>query len=112
MPGPLLTAASTLQCPHGGTVVITPGSPRSSAGGAPMVTTGDVFTVVGCVFTLPGPVPSPCVTVQWIIGNPRLSSPSGQALDMSSVGICLAATGAPQGPVVIQSAQQSNVAGM
>lgn len=76
-----------------------------------MVMTTDVAIVAGCVFTLPGPVPSPCVMVQWIVGNPRLSSPSGQALDMSSVGICIGATGLPQGPVVIQAANQSNVVG-
>lgn len=110
MTGPLLTVGSTLTCPHGGVVTITPGG-RASAGGQPMVTAADVTVVAGCAFTLPGPVPSPCVLVQWIAGNPRLASPAGPALDMTSVGLCLAATGAVQGPVVIQSAGQTSVAG-
>jgi hypothetical protein len=105
MAGPSLTAASTLLCPHGGTVAIVPSGTRSTAGGTPIATTADTFTIAGCVFTLPGPVPSPCIRVQWIVPGLRVKNGGVAALDAGSVGLCLAATGAPQGPVSIQPAQ-------
>lgn len=105
MAGPSLTAGSTLMCPHGGQVTIIPANPRSSAGGAPIATTADTFIIAGCAFTLPGPVPSPCVQVQWIVPELRVKAGGAQALDAASVGLCIAATGAPQGPVAVQSTQ-------
>ncbi len=105
MAGPSLTAASTLMCPHGGQVTIIPANVRAVAGGAPMATTNDTFIVAGCTFTLPGPVPSPCVQVQWIMPGLRVKAGGGQALDAGSVGMCIGTTGAPQGPVSIQSTQ-------
>lgn len=110
MPGPSLTAASTLLCPHGGQVTIVPSNARAMAGGAPIATTAATFLVAGCAFTLPGPLPSPCVQVQWLVPGLRLRAGS-QALDAGSVGLCLSATGAPQGPVSIV-ATQPRVKGM
>jgi hypothetical protein len=57
-----------------------------------------------------GPVPSPCLTVQWV--SPALQSQAGSnpTLTEASIGLCLAATQAPQGPVVI-SATQPRVSG-
>ena len=104
MAGPSLTAASTLLCPHGGQVTIIPANVRAMAGGAPIATAADTFLVAGCAFTLPGPVPSPCVSVQWIVPGLRLKA-GGPALDAGSVGLCLAATGAPQGPVSVVATQ-------
>ena len=105
MPGPCLTTASVLTCPHGGMVSITSANVRAKAGGAPSATAADVFVVAGCPFTLPGPTPSPCVRVQWILPAARLRVGGPPALDASSVGLCIAATGAPQGPVTVQSTQ-------
>jgi hypothetical protein len=100
-----LTAAATLQCPHGGVASIVPSSPRATAGGSPLVTIADTFIIAGCTFTLPGPVPSPCVRVQWVVPATRANAAKVQALHANSVGLCLAATGLPQGPVSIQPAQ-------
>jgi hypothetical protein len=105
MAGASLTAASTLMCPHGGLVTIIPANSRALAGGAPMATAADAFVVAGCAFTLPGPVPSPCVQVQWIVPGLRVKAGGGPGLDAGSVGLCLGATGAPQGPVLVQSTQ-------
>jgi hypothetical protein len=91
-------------CPHGGTVTITSANTRAKAG-APIATAADTFVVAGCPFTLPGPTPSPCVRVQWMVPAARLKVGGSPALDASSVGVCIAATGAPQGPVVVQSTQ-------
>ncbi|HET8835195.1 MAG TPA: hypothetical protein VFN08_10715 [Gemmatimonadales bacterium] len=100
----LLTVASVLQCPHGAPVLIS--TPRSAptASGAVIVTIADTFSIAGCPFTLPGPVPSPCVRVQWVAPNPLTSISSVPSLTAQSVGLCLAASGLPQGPVSVTSA--------
>jgi hypothetical protein len=99
----VLTAASTMFCPHGGTVMATPGSSTGSAG-ATILRSSDSFTVVGCAFA-PGGVPSPCVTVQWTTTATRVQDNNNPVLTESSVGLCLAATQAPQGPVQIAATQ-------
>lgn len=99
----LLTAASTMMCPHGGTVLATPGSARASAG-APILRVSDLCTIAGCAFA-PGGVPSPCVTVQWTAPSGSVSHGGDPVLTQASVGLCLAATQAPQGTVQIASTQ-------
>jgi hypothetical protein len=106
MSPPLLTAATSMTCPHGGTVTPVPGAARGIID-SPILRVSDTFTVVGCAFTLPGPppVPSPCVTVQWSGPSPRVSHAGAPVLTAASVGQCLAATQAPQGPVIIAGGQ-------
>jgi hypothetical protein len=94
----LLTTASQLMCPHGGTVTVVTSNTRSTAGGSPVVRSNDTFTVVGCTFTLPPPVgPHVCVRIQWV--QPATQSRAGGdfTLTQQSVGLCLAADQAPQG---------------
>jgi peptidoglycan hydrolase-like protein with peptidoglycan-binding domain len=93
---PPLTVASLLLCPHGGSVRGFPTSttPDPTTGLVPLKAT-DPFIVVGC--PLPAPFPSPCVTVRWIFTT-KLE------LDITSQGICMSASGVPQGPVVIARA--------
>jgi hypothetical protein len=67
----LLTTASVLMCPHGGSVSIITSNTQATAGGSPLVRTSDTFIIAGCPFTLPGPVPSPCVSVQWMQADTR-----------------------------------------
>lgn len=98
-----LTAASTMTCPHGGTVLASPGSTRASAG-APILRVSDTTTIAGCPFVL-GNVPSPCVTVQWTAPAGRVRAGGDPALTQASVGLCLAATQAPQGTVLIAATQ-------
>ncbi len=102
----LLTAASQLKCPHGGTVKITSSS-TSKAAGNPIATMKDVFTITGCPFQLPTvpPTPSPCVLVMWIKPMMRVRVSMVPALDQASVGLCIAATGLPQGPALIVKTQ-------
>jgi hypothetical protein len=92
-------------CPHGGTVVAVPSNSKVSLGGDPIVLATDTFTVGGCSFA--PVVPSPCVQVQWIVSALRATADGEQPLTLESVGLCIAATGAPQGPVVIQVTQAS-----
>jgi hypothetical protein len=99
----LLTIQSTVQCPHGGTVLLTTANVRVAAGGAFALVQSDVSTVVGCPFTV-GTKYSPCVLVQWTAGAVRASAVS-PILTMSSIGICHSPEGAPQGVAIIANTQ-------
>ena len=80
MPGFLVQVGAQILCPHGGLVQFVPATPRVRAGGAFLVTLGDVATVVGCTN-----VPTPCTMVTWtpasgatrvkIAGQPALVPP-------------------------------------
>jgi hypothetical protein len=106
--GALLTTASVLMCPHGGTVTAITSNTQTTAGEAPLVCATDTFTIAGCPFQLPGApaTPSPCMTVQWIQTNTRSTVNGNPTLSMNSQGLCLAATQAPQGTVLINTTQQ------
>jgi hypothetical protein len=106
MPG-LLTTASTLMCPHGGTVTGSPGATKASAD-AVILRMSDTFSITGCTFA-PGGVASPCTIVQWTVGSGRIQHDGDFVLNESSVGLCIGP--APQGSVLI-SATQSKVSGL
>jgi hypothetical protein len=110
MPG-LLTTASVLMCPHGGTVQIVSSNTRVTAGGDPLARSTDTFIIAGCPFTIPPAEPSPCVQVQWVQTAEESQTMGDFNLTEASVGLCIAATQAPQGPVTI-SATQPLVSGM
>jgi hypothetical protein len=101
-----LTTASALTCPHGGTVMITTTNASVSAGGAKVCRPDDTFTVSGCSFQIPAtpPIPSPCIKVMWIVPDVQASIGS-PTLSQASVGLCLAATQIPQGPVSVSTTQ-------
>jgi hypothetical protein len=103
MSGNSLTTASSLMCPHGGTVSVSTSNTRVKAN-AYLVTSSDTFTVAGCAFTLPNGQPSPCTSVKWIVSDTRVSV-GGATLSASSTGLCMNATSIPQGPVSIASTQ-------
>lgn len=103
MSPPFLTAASTMMCPHGGTVIATPSSTRASAG-APILTVADTCVIAGCAFNIAG-VPNPCVSVQWAGPAARVTHGGAPALTAASIGLCLAATQAPQGAVIVAAMQ-------
>jgi hypothetical protein len=99
MAGATLTLAASLQCPHGGIVQPVPSNTRATAQGSPILTAGDTMTVIGCTFTI-GVVPSPCVQVQWVTPDAQVQAGS-PTLSAASVGLCVSAAGAPQGPVTV-----------
>jgi hypothetical protein len=104
MPG-FLTTASSMTCPHGGTVIATPSSANVTAGGAPILTTADTFTIVGCTFNVAG-APQPCVGVNWIKPAAKSTRSGAATLTDASVGLCTGASQAPQGPLSINGTQQ------
>jgi hypothetical protein len=97
MAGNTLTAASTMQCPHGGTVqIVAPANTKVKAGGALVATANDTFAIVGC------PSVPPCTKIQWSVIDLKVKAGPNQTLSQSSLGI---ANGAPPGPVVILNTQ-------
>lgn len=98
--GTLLTTASTLQCPHGGRVVPV-GHPAVKAGGAPVLLAATPLVVTGCP---QASGPGPCVKVRWVAGSAAVATAAGATVSSTSVGVCEAASGVPQGPVVVVSA--------
>jgi hypothetical protein len=102
--GDYLTASSTLMCPHGGTVSPVAANSQVTLGAAAIVLSTDTFPIGGCAFNVAG-APHPCIQVQWIVTAVRTTAGGAQPLTMESVGLCLAADSAPQGPVLIQSTQ-------
>lgn len=105
MSGFAITLDATLQCPHGGKVAIVSTNTSTRAGTA-MATVADQFLIAGCAFQLPGPVPSPCVKVQWMVPDVKTRINGNPTLSASSVGMCLSAAQVPQGPVIVASTQQ------
>lgn len=108
MAGAALTTMASLFCPHGGSVSIVSANTRIVGAGAPLALATDTFVITGCPFQIPvglGTVPSPCVLVQWVIADLRNTVGGLPTLSASSVGLCLAATQIPQGPVVIAATQ-------
>jgi hypothetical protein len=99
----LLTAASTMMCPHGGTATAVPSQSRAIVD-APVLLVSDTFIIAGCPFVL-GVIPSPCLTVQWVVGATRVQAGGTLVLHEGSVGLCLAATQAPQGALLIAATQ-------
>ena len=107
MAGNTLTTASSLMCPHGGTVQIISANTRVMAAGAQAALATDTFAVIGCPFQIPAtpPIPSPCVTVRWLLFDIRVRVGAAPTLSQSSAGLCLSAAQVPQGPVVILATQ-------
>jgi hypothetical protein len=103
-----------IQCPHGGLGVVAPSQPRVLVSGQPVATMASVITVAGCVFTVPGPKPQPCVLIKWLMpaarvmvgGQPAAVLPAPGA----GPGLCQSAEQIPQGPPIV-SAIQTRVIG-
>jgi hypothetical protein len=101
MAGSALTVASILMCPHGGSVQAAGASSKATARGAALLTKAASFTIAGCPFQLPGPTPSPCLTVEWVLTDGCVKVGGAETLSTSSIGVCKAASGAPQGTVIV-----------
>lgn len=67
----------------------------------------DVFTIDGCPFHIPAtpPIPSPCMTVKWLVPDVQVKVGGNLVLSRSSAGLCLSAAGVPQGPVSVAATQ-------
>ena len=100
----LLNTTSTLLCPHGGSVQIISANVQTQVGGAYAALSSDTFVIAGCPFVI-GTVPSPCIQVNWVEPAARSQVGGNFTLTEESVGMCVAATGAVQGTVLVVAAQ-------
>jgi uncharacterized Zn-binding protein involved in type VI secretion len=105
MPGLVYTVGAAAICPHGGQITVIPSSPRVLIGGMPVATMGDQYLIAGCAFTLPGPKPSPCLKVQWLVPAARVLVNGQPVIVQTSSGLCLSPEQAPQGPPSIVGPQ-------
>jgi hypothetical protein len=101
---PILTTASTVLCPHGGQAVLSTSNSEMLIDGAPALLLTDVHPVLGCPFA---PVaPSPCLFVRWLSGALQTALHGVPVVLQESVGLCLNAGQAPQGPAIVVQVQQ------
>jgi hypothetical protein len=109
MAGPLFHVGAVAMCPHGGQVTTISADTRVLVSGMPVALISDQFIVAGCTFALPSG-PQPCVTVQWTAPTAETLVAAQPAITALSVGLCIAANGAPNGPAVVASTQPRAVA--
>ena len=109
MPGKLLTVAATVQCPHGGSATLTTANGRVLGPDGAVLVQSDIHTVAGCSFTI-GNVPSPCLRIEWQAPAVKSTFSGVAPLVESSVGLCYAASGAPQGTAMVTASQQKGSA--
>lgn len=107
MTGHSLNKSASLKCPHQGTVSIST-TAGTKADGATVATQADTTTVSGCTFTKPNGVPSPCLTVQWVVGDSKVKAAGVPSLSKSATGICFSAESIPQGSVLVESTQSKS----
>lgn len=109
MPGPLFHVSAVAMCPHGGQVTTISANARVLVSGLPVATLADQYVVAGCTFALPSG-PQPCVMVQWTSPTVQALVNGQPAITALSVGLCIAANGAPNGPAIVASTQPRAVA--
>jgi hypothetical protein len=98
MSGTLLHVGATALCPHGGPMSIISSNARVKVSSQPVATLSDTYTIAGCAFTVPGPKPQPCVTVQWLVPASRVRVGGQPVILQTSTGLCQSAEQIPQGP--------------
>ncbi len=89
MPGPLLTASTTVQCAHlGKGTPVTP-VPRVLIGGKPAVVLTTQYTVAACQFPTMTTGAPPCVTAQFTTASTRVQALGSPVLLADSTGTSL-----------------------
>jgi uncharacterized Zn-binding protein involved in type VI secretion len=102
---PILTATSTVMCPHAGQAQLVTTNTDVLIDGAPALLLTDVHSIVGCPFA-PAGVYTPCVTIRWVMGASQTKVHGVPVLLQNSIGLCQNAAQVPQGTAVVVQAQQ------
>ena len=102
---PILDVGCSIKCPHAGTATVVTSNAVVKVGGNFAILKSDVMTIAGCAFTLPGPKPSPCLTIEWSGEAQKVKVSGTPVLLQTSVGLCKSAEGAPQGPAIVAGVQ-------
>jgi hypothetical protein len=103
MAGPLFHLGAVASCPHGGQVTTITSNARVLVSGMPVALLTDQFVVAGCTFSPPAGFP--CVLVQWTTPTAESLVTGQPTITAASVGLCIAANGAPNGPAIVASTQ-------
>jgi hypothetical protein len=106
MGSPLLTEETQVQCTHGGLATVSSGDDKATAEGSAVLTVDDMHQVAGCAF-MKGTEPSPCVRIQWQNPAQKVRAVGSAVLTSSSVGMCYAADGSPQGVAIVVATTRS-----
>jgi hypothetical protein len=104
MGSPILQVGCTIQCPHGGMCSPVTTNTTVKVGGSLALLVADTFPIAGCTFS-PGPVPHPCVTVEWSAPAQKVTVSGTAVLLESSQGQCKAPDQAVQGMAMVSGAQ-------
>ena len=110
MPGPVLHSGVSATCPHGGPLTVVAASPRVTVSGLPVAVLSDQGLVAGCLFTLPGGKPQPCVSTRWIAAATRVLANGQPVLINPMAALCLSAEQIPGGPPIIAASQTRVIA--
>ena len=98
MPGPILTMAATITCPHGGMATPVPSNPTVLVANSPVLVMTDVTMIAGCVFNISG-APAPCLSIQWTVPAVSTTVNNVQVLLATSIGLCMG--GSPGVPAIV-----------
>ena len=108
MPGYLLDEDTTIQCPHGGSVTQKPQKTKLTLAKKKVYVLDDFSApspvISGCNFMISG-VPSPCMTIRWLMPASKVGVDGSQVLLSSSIGLCLSAAQVPQGSARVSGFQ-------
>lgn len=105
MGAPILQLGCTTQCPQGGTTNAVPAKARVKVGGNYALPVTDTYIVAGCPFILPGPKPSPCLTMQWQAEAQRVRVTGKPVLLQTGVGLRKSPEGLVRGTAIISGVQ-------
>ena len=92
-------------CPHGGQIQVNSSNTRVKVAGQAAATVSDMFTIIGCPFTIPPVKPQPCIKILWLAGASRVKINGQPAVLKASTGLCQSPEQIPQGPPNILSVQ-------
>jgi uncharacterized Zn-binding protein involved in type VI secretion len=87
MPGYLLQQGAQVLCMHGGQAQPVTTNMRVKAGGQPIATQQDMYTISGCPFVA-GSTPMPCVTGQWVSAATRVKAGGMPVILQDSQAAC------------------------
>src|SRR5260370_51593 len=100
MGSPVLTNKTQVQCTHGGLAKVSSSDSKVKAERAARLTVSDQHQAAGCPF-MKGPVPSPCIRIQWQNPSKKANAVGNAVLTSASIGMCFAGDGTPQGVAIV-----------
>jgi len=106
MPGYLLDAGATVQCPHSGQAQAGKVFARVKLGGQPVVTQSSTYSIAGCTLPPPPAGNGPCASAQWTSAATRVKAGGEPVLLQDSQAVCT-----PTGTGLTVVRQQTRVRG-